>query len=187
MNQWTKLLRYIAGTKGATIHQLGQHFNFSVGTDGLSFQSGTFRLEGVKIGLEGNHQCHNAALALEIVHSQQRLRPVTVSATLRGLAQVQHSGRLEWLTDTVLLDAAHNPAGAEKLAEVPSRDQTDKSTAHHPVVGVFKGEESAVNQCNWEVLSIRIFATHCPIHERNHPARSFVKSKLIHPSLIWGM
>ena len=49
--------------------------------------------------------------------SQQHVKPVTVSSMLRGLAQVRHSGRLEWLTETILLDAAHNPAGADKLAD----------------------------------------------------------------------
>ena len=169
-----RVLRYIAGTKGATIHQLGQHFHFSVGTDGLSFQSGTFRLEGVKIGLEGNHQCHNAALALEIVHSQQHLRPVTVSSTLRGLAHVQHSGRLEWLTDTVLLDAAHNPAGAEKLAEYLQEIRRTNKLPITLLLGCSKEKNLRSISVILGSVVDRIFATHCS-HPRAKSSSDIVR------------
>jgi dihydrofolate synthase/folylpolyglutamate synthase len=169
-----RVFRYIAGTKEATIHQLGQHFNFSVGSEGLSFQSGTFRLEGIKVGLKGNHQYHNAALALEIVHSQQHLRPVTVSSTLRGLAHVEHAGRLEWLTDTILLDAAHNPAGAEKLAEYL---QEIRDTHKLPVTLLL----GCSQEKNLRSISVilggavdRIFATHCS-HPRAKSATDIVR------------
>ena len=170
----SRVLRYIASTKEAVIHQLGTNFNFSSTPEGLSFQSGAFRLEGIKVGLEGTHQCHNAALALEIVHSQQHLRPVTVSATLRGLAQVQHSGRLEWLTDTVLLDAAHNPAGAEKLAEYLEEVRRTNTLPVTLLLGC--SQEKNLRSISVILGSVvdRIFATHCS-HPRAKSSSDIVR------------
>jgi dihydrofolate synthase / folylpolyglutamate synthase len=69
--------------------------------------------------LHGPHQGHNAAIALAAVEAfvgggQQRLDVDVVRA---GLAGATSPGRLEVVrrSPTVLVDAAHNPAGAEAL------------------------------------------------------------------------
>ena len=69
--------------------------------------------------LHGPHQGHNAAVALAAVEAfvgggQQRLDVDVVRA---GLAGATSPGRLEVVrrSPTVLVDAAHNPAGAEAL------------------------------------------------------------------------
>ena len=169
-----RVLRYIAGTKDATVHQLGQHFNFSMGSEGVSFQSGSFRLEGIKVGLAGTHQCHNAALAIQIVHTQQHLRPVTISSTLRGLAQVEHSGRLEWLTDTILLDAAHNPAGAEKLADYLQEIRQGTELPVTLLLGCSKEKDIRSISVILSSVVDRIFATHCS-HPRAKSSTNIVR------------
>ncbi len=71
--------------------------------------------------LHGLHQVHNAVTAIAAVEAflgggEQRLDPEVVRA---GLAAVTSPGRLEIVrrSPTVVVDAAHNPAGARALAE----------------------------------------------------------------------
>ena len=69
-------------------------------------------------GLLGEHQKLNAALALATVQVLQPQIPVTDAQVRTGLASVQWPGRLQLLrrgNQRILLDGAHNLAGAETL------------------------------------------------------------------------
>src|SRR5581483_10337105 len=71
--------------------------------------------------LHGEHQAHNAVIALaavEAVFGAGAQRQLDVDALRAPFAAVTSPGRLERVRSapTVLLDAAHNPAGAEALA-----------------------------------------------------------------------
>ncbi len=75
------------------------------------------------VALAGHHQRCNAAAALaalDVLALQQPPLTIRFSASVRaaGLAHVRHPGRFERLTGTptVILDGAHNPAGAAALA-----------------------------------------------------------------------
>lgn len=71
--------------------------------------------------LLGEHQRLNAALAVATVESLQNRIPVSEQAILCGLETVHWPGRLQLITrpngQCVLLDGAHNPAGAEVLRD----------------------------------------------------------------------
>jgi len=72
--------------------------------------------------LHGEHQAHNAAIALAAVEAffgAGVQRQLDVDAIRAGFAAVTSPGRLERVRSapTVLLDAAHNPAGAAALAD----------------------------------------------------------------------
>ncbi len=85
-------------------------------------------LDGLRIGLLGGFQAENAAVALAVLDALREdgerrgapLRQLGAEAIRRGLAAARWPGRLEFLPDTalgpVLLDGAHNPAGARALA-----------------------------------------------------------------------
>jgi dihydrofolate synthase/folylpolyglutamate synthase len=84
-------------------------------------------LEGLGVGLLGGHQAGNAALAVALLDALRqngvaghRATPIGEDALRRGLAEARWPGRLELLEGTrcgrVLLDGAHNPAGARALA-----------------------------------------------------------------------
>jgi dihydrofolate synthase / folylpolyglutamate synthase len=84
-------------------------------------------LHDVRVGLLGSHQAANAAVALALLDALQedgRRRaaplPLDEDAIRRGFVTARWPGRLELLRDTpygdVLLDGAHNPAGARALA-----------------------------------------------------------------------
>ncbi|MBI5339232.1 MAG: bifunctional folylpolyglutamate synthase/dihydrofolate synthase [Mycolicibacterium rufum] len=71
--------------------------------------------------LHGEHQAHNAVLALAAVEAffgAGAQRQLDVDAVRAGFAAVTSPGRLERMRNapTVFIDAAHNPAGAAALA-----------------------------------------------------------------------
>ncbi|BBY04842.1 bifunctional tetrahydrofolate synthase/dihydrofolate synthase [Mycobacterium noviomagense] len=75
----------------------------------------------VYLPLHGDHQAHNAAVALAAVEAffgAGAQRQLDVDAVRAGFAAVTSPGRLERMRSapTVFIDAAHNPAGAEALA-----------------------------------------------------------------------
>ena len=97
--------------------------------DGLVVDAATpdRALPGLRIGLLGSHQAANAAVALALLdalaedaeHRGVGL-PVDEATVRRGFAAARWPGRLELLEESsagrVLLDGAHNPAGARALA-----------------------------------------------------------------------
>jgi dihydrofolate synthase/folylpolyglutamate synthase len=75
----------------------------------------------VYLPLHGEHQAHNAAVALAAVEAffgAGKERQLDVEAVRAGFAAVTSPGRLERMRSapTVFIDAAHNPAGAAALA-----------------------------------------------------------------------
>jgi dihydrofolate synthase / folylpolyglutamate synthase len=72
--------------------------------------------------LHGEHQAHNAVVALAAVEAffgAGAQRQLDIDAVRAGFAAVTSPGRLERMRSapTVFIDAAHNPAGATVLAE----------------------------------------------------------------------
>ncbi|MFI7136385.1 bifunctional folylpolyglutamate synthase/dihydrofolate synthase [Streptomyces massasporeus] len=78
----------------------------------------------VYLPLHGAHQAHNAAVALAAVEAffgvgAQRADALDLDTVRKAFAAVASPGRLEVVrrSPTVVLDAAHNPAGARAAAE----------------------------------------------------------------------
>ncbi|BBX72861.1 dihydrofolate synthase [Mycobacterium shinjukuense] len=76
----------------------------------------------IYLPLHGEHQAHNAAVALAAVEGffgAGAQRQLDVEAVRAGFAAVTSPGRLERMRSapTVFIDAAHNPAGAAALAQ----------------------------------------------------------------------
>ncbi len=79
------------------------------------------RYAALKLSLPGRHQLDNAAVAVAILERWSDVAsPVPAAAIETGLTQAEWPARLEWLRlrggGEVLIDAAHNPAGAAALA-----------------------------------------------------------------------
>ena len=98
-----------------------------VGEDAHVTQTGdTFRYDGpggtrdgLELGLFGAHQLQNAAVAIAVLDLLAERLPelrVTEDALRQGLRIAHHPGRLEWLAPDLLVDGAHNPDGAQRLA-----------------------------------------------------------------------
>ena len=94
------------------------------GWDGISVHARTplRRLSDLRIGLLGAHQAENAAVALAVLEALAERWTIAISddAIRTGMAAARWPGRLELLDGgphgRVLLDGAHNPAGARALA-----------------------------------------------------------------------
>jgi dihydrofolate synthase/folylpolyglutamate synthase len=73
-----------------------------------------------QLSLAGEHQKINAALALAVLRVLAPVLPVPDAAIRAGLKTTQWAGRLQTVLSpggqVILLDAAHNPAGAQTLA-----------------------------------------------------------------------
>jgi len=75
----------------------------------------------LKLALPGRHQLENAAVAVAVLETwSTRVSFVSTSAIVAGLTDCRWPARLEWLRlaggGELLIDAAHNPAGAAALA-----------------------------------------------------------------------
>lgn len=74
-------------------------------------------LRGYPIGLAGDHQAWNAAMALECAHLAGV--PMNFDVVRHGLASIRWPGRFEEVKQggrTLVLDGAHNPDGAAAVA-----------------------------------------------------------------------
>jgi dihydrofolate synthase/folylpolyglutamate synthase len=119
---------------GASLRRAGpgQPYSASVrhsGWDGLVLDATTPRgeLKALRVGLLGSHQAANAAVALALLDAlvedaARRGAPITLTeeAIRGGLGRAAWPGRMELIKESrfgrILLDGAHNPAGARALA-----------------------------------------------------------------------
>jgi dihydrofolate synthase/folylpolyglutamate synthase len=85
-----------------------------------TLRSPAHTFSNVHLALGGRHQADNAAVALCVMEQLSAIGiHIDQRAMLAGLTEVKWPGRLErftWRGADVLLDAAHNPAGAAALA-----------------------------------------------------------------------
>ena len=96
--------------------------HIAVGGQLLRLQGLGGEYSDIFLPLHGEHQAHNAAIALAAVEAffgAGAQRQLDVDSVRAGFASVSSPGRLERVRSapTVLLDAAHNPAGAAALAD----------------------------------------------------------------------
>ncbi|MCA6094996.1 bifunctional folylpolyglutamate synthase/dihydrofolate synthase [Streptomyces sp. SCA3-4] len=122
------LLKHSVGVD-ATVAREGMEFGVvsrevAVGGQLLTLRGLGGEYEEVFLPLYGAHQAHNAAVALAAVEAffgigSQHARPLDVDVVRRAFASVTSPGRLEVVrrSPTVVLDAAHNPAGARVTAD----------------------------------------------------------------------
>lgn len=119
--QALSVIRAKAKEAASPVYLMGRDFHASRGEKGLIAYSGiSGGLEGLKIGLPGAHQAKNAAVALAAL---EVLRAggldISERAVRAGMRKTRWPGRFEILSKKplVILDGAHNPAGARALEE----------------------------------------------------------------------
>ncbi len=101
----------------------------------FSFSGLGVEYNGLTCALEGRHQLDNAACALALLGAAAPQGiTVTDEAVREGLRRVNWAGRLEVVDrrPTILLDGAHNPAGAMVLADFLMH--SDRVPPSRPVV-----------------------------------------------------
>jgi dihydrofolate synthase/folylpolyglutamate synthase len=107
----------------------------------LTLRTPTTSYPGVFVPLHGSHQGENAATAL--VAAETFLGgPLEPDVVLAGFAAVQNPGRMEVVSrgPLVLLDGAHNPAGARTAAATLS-EEFAANPGRIIVLGLLKGRD----------------------------------------------
>ena len=127
---------------GASVVREGLDFGVTsrvpaVGGQMLTLQGLRASYPDVFLPLYGAHQAQNAAIALAAVEafvaSSEQSQALDADVVRAAFAEVTSPGRLEIVrrSPTVVLDAAHNPHGAEALGAA-----LEDSFTFHPLIGV---------------------------------------------------
>jgi dihydrofolate synthase/folylpolyglutamate synthase len=105
----------------------------AVGGQLLSLQGLRARYDDVFLPLYGAHQAQNAATALAAVEAFAGDRPLDDELVRDAFARASSPGRLEVIrrSPMIILDAAHNPHGAQAVAAA-----LEDSFAFSPLIGV---------------------------------------------------
>jgi dihydrofolate synthase/folylpolyglutamate synthase len=118
-----------AGKFGSEVLAEGEAFELlsataAVGGQVIRVRGRVTTYEDVPLTLHGEHQAHNAALAIAAVESLlgDGSRALTTEVLSEGLGTATSPGRLQYLAaqPPVIVDAAHNPHGAASLARAIS-------------------------------------------------------------------
>jgi dihydrofolate synthase / folylpolyglutamate synthase len=129
------------------------------------------RYEHVMLALNGRHQVANAVVAIRVLE-QLDLAGVSLDAAaiLTGLSEARWPARLEWLRvgpGALLIDAAHNVAGAQALAGY----LVDSGVAPLPIVlAVMKDKDVDGIIAAIAPVAARFVATTVPTSARALPA-----------------
>ena len=147
--------------------QAGQDFSWGSATGKLSFSGFDCELSGLRPQLAGRHQQQNLALALAAAAwLQRRGEPISAVALQRGVEQTRWPGRLEWLPGQVLLDGAHNAAGAEVLATYLKDQQLHDL---HLIVGLKADKQAEELLAPLLPFVGQLYATRPPVDESVEP------------------
>lgn len=133
-----ELLVAHAAEVGASVVREGVEFGVvsrvpAVGGQVVALQGLRGRYDEVFLPLYGAHQAQNAAVALAAVEAFAGDQPLDEELVRAAFAEVTSPGRLEIVrrSPTIVLDAAHNPAGAEATAAA-----LEDSFTFEPLIGV---------------------------------------------------
>jgi len=125
----------------------------------------------LKLALAGRHQLENAAVAVAILETwSTRVSFVPTSAIVTGLTDCYWPARLEWLRPAgggeLLMDAAHNPAGAAALATYLQ----DAGLAPMPIVLAVMADKDLAGMVKPLVPVASAFVATTVPHSRARPA-----------------
>ncbi len=121
-----EVIKRVAAEKQSTLYLLGEQFHetvLSVREDEQIFRfDNLFRsIEPLTITLNGAHQRTNAAVAVMTLEVLRQYNALVVEDDVlaEGLRAAAWPGRLEMVSKQprILIDGAHNPEGAESLAD----------------------------------------------------------------------
>jgi dihydrofolate synthase/folylpolyglutamate synthase len=116
-----RLFSKVCQENGTPFFRVGKEFRYTRGGDGdFNYEGLNRKLWSVHLNLKGFHQVINAATAFGAMEVLEDLGyRVSTDAMIDGVKEVEWPGRLEMVSSSpgVILDGAHNPAGALVLKE----------------------------------------------------------------------
>jgi len=160
---------------GATLWRLGRDVRARItaaGAEGSEFsvRLPDFAAERVRLPVSGAHQVANAAVAVAAAVAFARAQGLGLDAehARRGLAAVRLNGRLEQAqaSPRLLLDGAHNPVEARRLAEALRAHWLGGGARLHLVVGILADKDQPAMVRALAPLAARVVVTQPPLGER---------------------
>lgn len=136
-----------------------------------------YKEETYEISLAGIHQIENAVLALNALKELDKCDyPTTLEQKKEGLKKAHWGGRFSVIAKEPLfiVDGAHNPAAAEKLADSIERYFKGKNIYY--IMGVFKDKEYDVVIQKTYSYAKKIFTVQTPDNPRALPAEELAKA-----------
>ncbi len=119
--QVLRLFSKVCQEKGSPYYRVGKDFLYVRAEDrDFDYEGLNRKLWGIHLNLKGFHQVINATTALGAMEVLEDLGYcVSTEAMVEGVREVDWPGRLEMVSSSpgVILDGAHNPAGAFVLKE----------------------------------------------------------------------
>lgn len=113
----TAICRQIAQDKQTSVYQFGQEFTYKAG----QFSNADLELSELVLGLAGQHQEENAAVALQtfLLYMASIQKTISPQFIKNALAQTSWAGRLELVVQEpkIYLDGAHNVPAIERLID----------------------------------------------------------------------
>lgn len=160
---------------GASLLRLGREIHLrNVASDagGTTFDvhAPELALAGLRLPLAGAHQASNAALAIVAASAFARNagHALDESQVRAGLAHVRISGRLEAVRrdPLVLLDSAHNPLEARRLAEALRAHWLAARRPLTLIAGILADKDQAAMVRALAPVASRVVVTQPPLGER---------------------
>jgi dihydrofolate synthase/folylpolyglutamate synthase len=164
-----EVIRRTASDRRAPLLHIPASYSWTIGASGMSGQTLDLtgpnrRYDALEIPLAGRHQAENAVTAIAAADLLEaagfRLSETVIR---RGLTQASWPGRLQIVADRprILLDGAHNPAGAQALSAFVQE--------HRPTLGRLVLVFGVLKDKDWETmlallgpLADQIILTHPP-------------------------
>jgi dihydrofolate synthase/folylpolyglutamate synthase len=140
----------------------------------VSLRAPSFLIDRARLALAGAHQASNAAIAVAAAVAFGRATGTAIGEqhVRDGLASAWISGRLEEVqrSPRVLLDSAHNPLEARRLAEALRRHWLRDGVRLHLVVGILADKEQPAMVRSLAAVADRVIVTQPPLGERTGEA-----------------
>lgn len=137
------IVRRKAAEEGSEIFAYGEDFRAAAGAEGIDFSSKDSGAAHYALALGGAYQRQNAALAIRTAMLlAEKHRAVTHETIARALKSVAWPGRFERFTlegVRIVVDGAHNPAGAAALKE--SLDATFAGEKRVLLLGILEDKD----------------------------------------------
>lgn len=142
-----RVLDQTAASNKTTLYLLGRQFHYELIE--MSEDKSVFRFNGpyysygpIEIPLTGEHQVKNAATAVMTLEILRQFNAAIIEEEdmLKGFNQVKWPGRFEKISDepALVLDGAHNPEGAQMLADTLTRIYPDAKK--HFMIGMLSNK-----------------------------------------------
>lgn len=120
-----EVIARVAREQGAELieahRDVRRHVELRDGVTELTLETPKRNYGTITLALRGRHQADNAVVAARLLEAiDEHVLAVPAEAVVAGLSRAEWPGRLQtvpWGGRTLLVDGAHNPAGAQRLAD----------------------------------------------------------------------